>query len=1478
MSSWLDRARRAVVAGGGAVKAPVGFVHDIVTAPFRDDEVDGVIGTVLDISTRRGGEFLGATLGPEGVGGEIIGGMPVGVRNVVKGGTEPVFKGLDAVYRELVSEPLATASTLESIAELPGSDGYSELFRPDNWRKAYKIAQTRSPGQAAALAAGHVDIFDDQALAVAEATDWYQLMSGSIDAASRILLDPSIFAGKAVAAKRGVSFATDLASGKTVLLSRPIRTVEDRNRFIGSSAYEKFRESTKGWDATQLRTTYFRDNEQGAVISTLLADANKIANNEERVAAHSNVMKALMGDGYAKEALAESQVALNGALERALGRRTYLGRFGADDFDEATLSDELAITNREIDELGLRMQSEAYVATRGSMADAPLRELPRYSKFQAAKQASITALTEAPDGAGRVREVVMQYNPLSATLRTATTWTPGGNVGVVSMHDPAGDKQLLRFVQQKSAGFKDEDITSFTDRYMRAGTEMERSAIWHEAEQQAVRNLANKHGIKDLEEVEKLVAAARDGRRRTDRIANLNGRVYDGKDTSKITFPESGNVVEIPLLNTQLQNVHFVKDLREIDRALGRIGQYMAQHKNVQRLADLPGDLVAAYMKVWKPGTLLRLVWPLRVISDEQFRIMAKIGVMANTKNLIHVGGQHVSDVFKRVDKELRVPGRRDFEYKGYGSHELQPAFGSLPGGPKNLFAALNKSRGELSALYGNTERALLQRLRGEAPDGNMSMTGQWRTIRPTDPEEAGSYAAAWEHAVNNQIGKDKLARRFLKGKSVDEAVDWLTNDVAGQAYARRNPIRARNLEQWAADVEDQVMRYTLNGNDEIRDLALKGNAKHDVLARLEQDPQKRPVVHGEILEQSMGRGVMGIWSDIITKGYEVLGEKPSGFLSRNPFFDHVYRDEMKRLIDLHEGPRLLQGQLDEMAEGARRYALNQTRELLYDLAEQSDLERIARFFMPFYGAWQEVISRWAGLAVENPAFVARTAQIWQSPERAGIVTDENGAQIHEDGTATGADGQPVEPGKDRYINMPLNIDLPGPLPHINLARGGTETKSTFAFNKKSLNLVLSGPPGVGPVVQVPVNEIVKQRPDLQDSVKFILPFGTTQDNSDILLPTPWKRLKQTIDGEDDRTYRNQLMRIYWDKMVDYNLGLRTDPPTYDEAKNEADSLAKLRMVTGFISPAQFTYKSPYQPYIDALRQARERLAKDPKALGVHADGETPKSADEWFYEQYGPEFFALTQSMSRSLNGVPPTLEGYTANKKYKKLIEKYPEFGGLIVGSEGAGEFMGSVYDAQFNEALRSGSDQKVRDSLSFDESNEAYQKRIGWLEYSKFMDVLEAERVDQGLPSLNVKAARHLQAAKEAYVAKLKESYPDWHSDYSAFDASKHERDLAAMREIAALPELSHREDLGGLREYLEIRDAVTGELDKRKAAGGYASLDRHPDLQEAFDALVGEVVEDNLPFASLYYRYLDRDRLEADSDVQKAPKRAKRKGAI
>jgi hypothetical protein len=153
-----------------------------------------------------------------------------------------------------------------------------------------------------------------------------------------------------------------------------------------------------------------------------------------------------------------------------------------------------------------------------------------------------------------------------------------------------------------------------------------------------------------------------------------------------------------------------------------------------------------------------------------------------------------------------------------------------------------------------------------------------------------------------------------------------------------------------------------------------------------------------------------------------------------------------------------------------------------------------------------------------------------------------------------------------------------------------------------------------------------------------------------------------------------------------------------------------------------------------------------------------------------------------------------------------------------------------------------------------------------------------VDQGLPSLNVKAARHLQAAKEAYVAKLKESYPDWHSDYSAFDASKHERDLAAMREIAALPELSHREDLGGLREYLEIRDAVTGELDKRKAAGGYASLDRHPDLQEAFDALVGEVVEDNLPFASLYYRYLDRDRLEADSDVQKAPKRAKRKGAI
>ena len=59
----------------------------------------------------------------------------------------------------------------------------------------------------------------------------------------------------------------------------------------------------------------------------------------------------------------------------------------------------------------------------------------------------------------------------------------------------------------------------------------------------------------------------------------------------------------------------------------------------------------------------------------------------------------------------------------------------------------------------------------------------------------------------------------------------------------------------------------------------------------------------------------------------------------------------------------LSQAQLQSIEVQARKKALSQTRDLLYDLAEETRISEMVTNIMPFYNAWQEVIGRWGSLA-----------------------------------------------------------------------------------------------------------------------------------------------------------------------------------------------------------------------------------------------------------------------------------------------------------------------------------------------------------------------------------------------------------------------------------------------------------------------------------------------------------------------------------
>ncbi len=286
----------------------------------------------------------------------------------------------------------------------------------------------------------------------------------------------------------------------------------------------------------------------------------------------------------------------------------------------------------------------------------------------------------------------------------------------------------------------------------------------------------------------------------------------------------------------------------------------------------------------------------------------------------------------------------------------------------------------------------------------------------------------------------------------------------------------------------------------------------------------------------------------------------------------------------------------------------------------------------------------------------------------------------------------------------------------------------------------------------------------------------------DLFLPATAKRLNSLRRGEEDAAYRNTLLKIYTTKLVDYNTGKRKTRPTYAEAKEEANAFFALRAVASWVSPAAPGFQTPYQPYIAAYQQLKR------------AD---PRTADQKFLEQYGEEYFPLTQSVTRTRNGIPPTVEAYKAGSKYADLIAEHPELGGLIVGAEGAGEFSRAVYNAQAATPLAPGSDLMQRQTFSPEEFAKQPDIRLGWIKYSKAMSLIEAARVARGLPNLQVKAAEDLQVLKKLLTAQIEEQHPEWADKRAVFDRNAMQKRLTGLRELAADDRLAQRAEFQGLR---------------------------------------------------------------------------------
>ena len=480
--------------------------------------------------------------------------------------------------------------------------------------------------------------------------------------------------------------------------------------------------------------------------------------------------------------------------------------------------------------------------------------------------------------------------------------------------------------------------------------------------------------------------------------------------------------------------------------------------------------------------------------------------------------------------------------------------------------------------------------------------------------------------------------------------------------------------------------------------------------------------------------GLIGARGNAIVESlFESYGTFPTDELARSPFFRSKYEGEVTRQLEMFADPdgqvRLSQGALDQIEKASRDYALERTRDLLYDLAEETRFGEVTGNIMPFYNAWQEVLSRWVGLTVDNPYFTAKMVRLYQAEWNAPTLGIEE-VFIPDDSDDPDGDGSTYltfrlnSPAWDEDGNQLDTVFdmMPESVRNLLIPQVMRDADQTIRFSKDGLNTMLqASTPGFGPLVTVPVSEAILAEPGLEEAFGFMFPFGHPEGGfGDRLMsqaPTWIRSMKEGFLGgpSTERVVQRMFRDIVVQQAEAGDPVNFADPVKVNEliaaANRRAQEFNLFRAFTGFVSPTSTTALSPYEPLVQAMRDLRSEYPGDERtAQGV-------------FLERYGEDLFTLTARMTRLNDGVSASLEAEEMYMENQELIAAYPEIGGWLSGSVGAADeqfaFSQAAYRRQMNSQISETDPRRRRDRKSPLETVTDVEADAGWRAWSETSD---------------------------------------------------------------------------------------------------------------------------------------------------------------
>jgi hypothetical protein len=755
-----------------------------------------------------------------------------------------------------------------------------------------------------------------------------------------------------------------------------------------------------------------------------------------------------------------------------------------------------------------------------------------------------------------------------------------------------------------------------------------------------------------------------------------------------------------------------------------------------------------------------------------------------------------------------------------------------------------------------------------------------------TASQDEAVHATSWAHAINAQLAQDELARLAIQGRSVDEMTAWLTRTPEGRAYRRQLGLKLTTADELANAAKADVDHYL--PSQEIRDKALEPNGvTPEFLKEAEPNMAFRPEVHTGQVGQAQIEYKRAI-DRIAQKWFHFAASVPAKRMSRHPLFNQLYEGHLNTL----KNQAVKQGAYDTTVEGveamattARRIALKDMRKLVFDIAHKSDASAALRFVSPFMAPTAESFQRWGRIIAERPQIVGYANNFFNAPLAAGWMQDADGNDIMSDGTVPIIDpktgkttGRRLVPKSERFIvgRMPhWLVDSP-----IGVAMGAERSSGNFKLSQNSINLVTQGDPwfhpGVGPIVQIPVNELVRDKPKDAEIARAlgILPFGPQEGifgtgaagrAASFVAPATLKNFLTAFDTSDER-YQSVKMQIMQRAAFEHS-ELGKPMPSAQQISDMTRNYWFFTALSSFVQPASTQRKDAYQFFRDqynALRRAN------------------PMTADSEYLARFGESHFIFAQSQSQNVTGAPATMKAVELSEKYKDLLAANPELAALVIGPEGNGPFSPEAYQYQLNHPLEPGGSEMQRTKISATEAMRENQRRLGWAKFTAKMNELTAKLHNAGFKSFDDEGAEDFKADKKAWVSVYAEPLmPDgspnphyneqWSKDWFTLDARKYERLIPGLTALARSPlaQQPNRSDLRVLQTYLGGRQELLKQLAERKASGAAGTLKAkaNEDLRGMWSSFVAGLIESDTRFHDLHTRYLARD-LGVDTEEEQA----------